>query len=110
MQQGYCGGLGRDRRFVNYNKLHVTNAPFSMSIKVIRVPGVTTTVGPDYVLLFFDLLTEREKNQLCFHDAQMKRIQYFTVRKFVVGHSQLPLGWVNLQLGISQFLSFHLFN
>ena len=65
MQRGYCG-LRRDRLFVNYNNLHITNAACSMSIKIASAPDVTITVGPDYVLLFFDLLTEQEKFSCAF--------------------------------------------
>lgn len=44
-----------------------------MSIKVPSVSDVFITVCPNYVLLFVDLSTEREKTPVLFHDAQMKK-------------------------------------
>ena len=88
MQQGYSGSLCRDRLFVNNNKLHTTNAPWSMSIKVARVSDVFITVCPNYVLLFVDLSTEREKASVLLHDAQMKKIKCFITSSFSVSQSR----------------------
>ena len=76
MQRGYCG-LRRDRLFVNYNKLYITNPACSMSIKVTRAPDVTSAVRPDYMLLFFDLLTEKRTVSCAFMTRKWQQCTTF---------------------------------